>query len=229
MQVRNTHPSGDVGRRLALRRQELGLSREDVAQRAGIATAYLRYVEEQPTALPDVTFMLRVANALQTTVQHLHGADAGLPPGIGEAADHPVLTRLARDECMVLMTGHGVGRVGTCTESGPIVVPVNYDVVDGSVVFRTGASGALARTAGHEVAFEVDRIDDALSEGWSTLVVGPAVRVTAAAEIRDLDARAHSTPWAGGVRTTWMRILPRTVTGRRIAAGANRPEGGPTP
>ncbi|MFJ7271335.1 helix-turn-helix domain-containing protein [Streptomyces sp. NPDC099050] len=36
----------DLGRRVAARRTELGLSREDVALRAGSAESYIAYVEE---------------------------------------------------------------------------------------------------------------------------------------------------------------------------------------
>lgn len=67
-------PVGDIGRRLALRREELGLSREQVADRAGIAPEYLRYVEERPFASPGPTFLLRVAEALETNVPRLRGA-----------------------------------------------------------------------------------------------------------------------------------------------------------
>ncbi|WP_225850452.1 pyridoxamine 5'-phosphate oxidase family protein [Streptomyces sp. HPF1205] len=212
-------PVGDVGRRLVLRREELGLSRDQVAERAGVAPGYLQYVEEQPTALPGLAFWLRVAEALETTVQQLRGGSAGLPPGMAEAAAAPTLSELPPDECLRLLSGHGVGRVAVTTDAGPAIVPVNYDVVDEAIVFRTAAAAAPALAAGREVAFEVDRIDEALSEGWSVLVLGPAAEVTDAAEVRDLRARAHTTPWAGGDREQWLRIRPVRLTGRRITAG----------
>ncbi|WP_406405454.1 helix-turn-helix domain-containing protein [Streptomyces sp. NBC_01643] len=37
---------GDVGRRVAARREELGLSRQEVAERSGSATTYIQYLEE---------------------------------------------------------------------------------------------------------------------------------------------------------------------------------------
>ncbi|MBY8876249.1 helix-turn-helix domain-containing protein [Actinacidiphila acidipaludis] len=212
-------PVGDIGRRLALRRQELGLTREQVAERAGIAPGYLQYVEEQPFASPGPTCLLRVAQALETSVPRLRGADAGLPPGLGEAADHPSLIPLGLRECLTLLSDHGVGRVAVTTDDGPAIVPVNYVVTDGAVVFRTAPSAAPSLAADHEVAFEVDRIDEALSEGWSVLVLGPAAAVTEADERRDLADRARTGPWAGGDRPVWIRIEPRRVTGRRITAG----------
>lgn len=214
-----TTPSGDIGRRLALRREELGLTREQAAERAGIAPGYLRYVEEQPTAVPSPAFLLRMAGALETTLPRLRGADSGRPPGTGHAADHPTLSALTTDECLELLSGHGVGRIAVTTDSGPAILPVNYDVVDGAIVFRTSAAGAPSLAAGREVAFEVDRIDEARSEGWSVLVLGPAAEVTDAQQVRALRARAHTTPWAGGEREQWLRIRPVRLTRRRITAG----------
>ncbi|MEV6010759.1 pyridoxamine 5'-phosphate oxidase family protein [Streptomyces sp. NPDC051976] len=214
-----TTSAGDIGRRLRLRREELGLSREQAAERAGIAPGYLQYVEEQPTALPGLAFLQQISEALETTVQALRGGDVGLPPGMGQAADQPVLTALGPDECLVLLADHGVGRVAVTTAAGLAVVPVNYDVVDGAVVFRTAPGSAPALAAGRQVAFEVDRIDEALSEGWSVLVNGPAVEVTDADAELKLQARAHTAPWAGGDRPVWLRIEPARLTGRRITAG----------
>jgi hypothetical protein len=37
-------PRGDLGRRIARRRTELGLTRRETAQRAGMAPSYLRYL-----------------------------------------------------------------------------------------------------------------------------------------------------------------------------------------
>ncbi|MBM9504436.1 helix-turn-helix domain-containing protein [Actinacidiphila acididurans] len=212
-------PRGDIGRRLTHRREELGLSREQVAERAGVATAYLQYVEERPSANPGPSFMLRVAEALQTTVPHLRGGDADLPPGTGAAPTHPVFTELPPQESMALLSGHGVGRIALTTDAGPAILPVNYDVIDGDIVLRTAPADPVSLAAGHEVAFEVDRIDEALSSGWSVLVVGPADEVTDAGEVRGLRGRAYTTPWVGGDREMWLRIRPVRVTGRRITAG----------
>lgn len=209
----------DIGRRLVLRRQQLGLTREEVAERAGIAPDYLRYVEEQVAAMPGLTFLLRVAEALDTTVAQLHGGAAGLPPGMGEAAASPTFTVLDPDECRALLSDHGVGRLALTTDAGPVVLPVNYDVIDGAVVFRTAPDAVPSLAAGGEVGFEVDRIDDALSNGWSVLVLGPASEVTDPETRRDLEAHAYTVPWPGGPRDVWIRIRPVRVTGRRITAG----------
>lgn len=212
-------PAGDIGRRVALRRQELGLSREEVAERAGVAPTYLRYVEEQPFASPGPAFLLRVAEALGTSVQRLRGGEAGLPPGLGEAADSPRLTELDGGACRELLSDHGIGRLAVTTDEGPAVVPVNYAVVDGAVVFRTAPGATPALAVGRRVAFEVDRFDEALSEGWSVLVVGTASSVTDPEDLRGMPDPARTAPWAGGERLLWVRIAPERVTGRRIRVG----------
>jgi nitroimidazol reductase NimA-like FMN-containing flavoprotein (pyridoxamine 5'-phosphate oxidase superfamily) len=210
-------PVGDLGRRLVARRTRLGLTRAETAERAGVAPSYLRYLEEQPGAAPGSGLLVRLAEVLETTVSELTGGDTDLPPGPGRAGRAPEFTELGPRECGELLSTHGVGRLAVSTESGPVIVPVNYSVVDGAVVFRTGAGTTPSLAAGHQVAFEVDRIDDAFSRGWSVLVRGRARTVTDPDERSRLDAEAYSTPWTGGPRDLWVRIAPDTVTGRRIS------------
>jgi nitroimidazol reductase NimA-like FMN-containing flavoprotein (pyridoxamine 5'-phosphate oxidase superfamily) len=210
------HPAGNLGRRIALRREELGLSRDEAANRAGMAPSYLQYLEEQPTAAPGVSTLLRLAGALETTVLDLTGGDVELPPGLGQAGRHPKFTELNAQECRDLLFTHGVGRLAVPTASGPVIVPVNYGVVGGSIVFRTEPGTVTSHASGSPVAFEVDRIDGAFSQGWSVLVRGHASVVTDADDVRRLDEQAYSTPWAGGQRDLWIRIDPLSITGRRI-------------
>lgn len=207
---------GDIGRRIALRRQELGLTLEETAARAGTAPGYLRYLEEQPTAGPGLGVLLRIADVLRTTVAALSGGEADLPPGTGQAARRPELVELSEQECLARLSSHGVGRLALSAPGGPVVVPVNYTVVDGAVVFRTAPGTAPAEAVGAEVAFEADHIDEALSQGWSVLVRGPARSVTDPRAVRRLERRAGSAPWAGGSRDLWVRIDPAGITGRRI-------------
>ncbi|QGV77354.1 helix-turn-helix domain-containing protein [Streptomyces ficellus] len=206
---------GDLGRRVAARREQLGVSYEDLAMRTGAAPEYIHYLETHP-ATHGIGFLLRLADALETSVDELTGGKADLPPGIGQAAYHPELVELGEPECWQLLGGNGVGRVGVTTEAGPAILPVNYTVLGGDVAYRTSPDAAPACAAGHEVAFEVDRIDDAFSRGWSVLVVGEARTVTEPRAVERLEAHSRSTPWAGGARDLWITVTPRRVTGRRI-------------
>ncbi|MEU1279216.1 pyridoxamine 5'-phosphate oxidase family protein [Streptomyces sp. NPDC005805] len=206
---------GDIGRRVGARRRELGLSREEVATRAGSAPGYIQYLEENPAA-PGMGFLLRLADALETTVTALTGSGADLPEGLGRAGYHPELVELDAPECWDLLGTHGVGRVAVTTPDGPAILPVNYVVSEGEVAFRTSPGALPGRAAGGEVAFEVDHIDEAFSQGWSVLVVGDARTVADGDAVRRLDELAYSAPWAGGDRELWIAVAPERVTGRRI-------------
>ncbi|MFD8735326.1 helix-turn-helix domain-containing protein [Streptomyces sp. NPDC059618] len=209
--------AGDVGRRLSARRAELGLTRETVAARAGITPGYLRYLESRPSATPGAGALIRIADALDTSVSALHGGDADLPPGAGRAAAHSELVALGPEECRTRLSTHGVGRIALHTSDGLLVLPVNYSVVDGSVVFRTAPGSAPAAAVGSRVAFEVDHIDEALSQGWSVLVQGHARAETHPDAVRRLDALAHSAPWADGPeRDLWVCVAEESISGRRI-------------
>jgi transcriptional regulator with XRE-family HTH domain len=91
-----TPAPGDLGRRVAHRRRELGSSREQLAERAGMATGYLDYLEEQAARVPPAGLM-RLALALNTTRDELLGGAAELPPGQRGPAPRPKLETLSPD------------------------------------------------------------------------------------------------------------------------------------
>ncbi|KAF5999108.1 pyridoxamine 5'-phosphate oxidase family protein [Streptomyces sp. WAC00263] len=207
---------GDIGRRVGVERRRQGLSREETARRARMSPHYLAYLEERP-ANPTMAALIRLAAALGTTVTALLGGGIDLPPGQGHTLLNPQLLDLSPDECRSLLSTHGVGRVAVSASDGrPAVVPVNYEVVDEAIVFRTATDSVAATAVEAEVAFEVDHVDEALSQGWSVLAVGPASVVTEPDAVRRLTQRAHTTPWPGGEREMWVSIRPTSLTGRRI-------------
>ncbi|MFG3203824.1 DUF1918 domain-containing protein [Streptomyces sp. NPDC048192] len=215
--ARKTGPNaGDIGRRVAAERERQGLSREELARRAAMAPDYLAYLEERP-ADPSLAALIRLAAALGTSVAALRGSGIDLPPGQGHALLRPQLRNLTPDECRALLSTHGVGRVAVSTPGGPVVVPVNYEVIDDAIAYRTMPDAVPAAAVGAEVAFEVDRVDEAMSQGWSVLLVGPARVVTEPDVVRRLAERAHTEPWAGGKREMWVSIRPEQLTGRRIS------------
>ncbi|MFF3890081.1 DUF1918 domain-containing protein [Streptomyces sp. NPDC001914] len=210
---------GDIGRRVAFERRRQGLGLEETARQARMSPGYLSYIEEHP-ADPSVAALIRLADVLNTTATALRGGGVDLPPGQGRALLHPHFQDLGPDECRALLSTHGVGRIAVTAHDGrPAVVPVNYEVVDDTITFRTAPDSLPAAAVGTEVAFEVDHVDDALSQGWSVLAVGPANVTTDPAAVRELTERAHTTPWPGGERGLWVSIRPTSLTGRRITAG----------
>lgn len=134
----------------------------------------------------------------------------------------PVLEHLDADECLRLISPGGVGRLAYSGRYGLTVFPVNYQMLDGSVVFRTAEYSPTdedLRTgmsaAEYDVAFEVDSIDEAAREGWSVLIHGPAHHMDTLTE----HGQAMQTgvePWAGGEREHAIRITPHRISGRRI-------------
>ncbi|MEK0097208.1 pyridoxamine 5'-phosphate oxidase family protein [Streptomyces sp. A475] len=206
----------DIGRRIAQRREELGLTREETAARAGTAPGYIQYLEEKSTATPGMGVLIRLADALDMRVSALRGGDVDLPPGIGRAGRHSELIELSVEECWARLSTHGVGRVAIDGPGGPFVVPLNYSVVEGTIAYRTAPDTTPATAIGAQVAFEVDQIDEALSQGWSVLLQGHARAVSDADTERRLNALAYSDPWAGGERDLWVRIDPESISGRRI-------------
>ena len=208
------HDPGDVGRRVALRRKNLGMTRDELAARAGIAPAYLAYLEERPAHVTPGA-VLRLALALDTTGEELLGEGFDLPPGRGAPAPHPVLEVLTDDECAELLAPGGVGRVVLVDARGPVALPVNFVVLAGDVVFRTNSDSPLATTEGAQVGFEIDRIDDAMRQGWSVMVTGRLRRIVDDDELAMARGR-NVEPWAGGPRDVYLRLTPQEVSGRRI-------------
>lgn len=127
-----------------------------------------------------------------------------------------MLEELAPWQCWAKLAPGGVGRVALSTPDGPRVVPVNYHVLDGTILYRTAAHGLPASAMGQRVAFEVDQLDEALSSGWSVVVAGFAEHLTDPETLEWLGKHADPGPWVGGTRETWVRISPQSITGRLI-------------
>jgi nitroimidazol reductase NimA-like FMN-containing flavoprotein (pyridoxamine 5'-phosphate oxidase superfamily) len=208
---------GDLGRRVAQRRRELGLDREEVARRAAMDPGYLAYVEESSDARPSPAACTRLAVALGTTVNWLRGGGVEVPPGAHEPPKRtPVLEEMTDEECLAHLDPGGIGRIVFDDERGPVALPVNFRMLDGSIVFRTG-DGSIGRAVqqGKTLSLEVDHLDEALGEGWSVLATGSATEVTDREQIEKAE-QVHITPWAGGDRHLLVSLTPRKLTGRRI-------------
>jgi transcriptional regulator with XRE-family HTH domain len=207
-----SHP-GDLGRRVRHRREELGLTRAELAGRAGIDEKVVIFIEEEPAAVGAET-VLRLAYALDLPDFSLLGSDADVPPQF--EGHHPGLDVLAVPECWRLLDDHGVGRIAFLAEPGepPRVHPMNYAVRERCLVLRVRLGGLLDSALGRypqgcPASFEVDHIDDAQHEGWSVLLLGIAMPEAG-------NGSADIEPWAGGVAVRSVRLTPSAVTGRRI-------------
>jgi transcriptional regulator with XRE-family HTH domain len=208
---------GDLSKRLTRRREELRLSTTQVAGRARISRRYLEYLERYPST-PGATVLRQLAAALQTTPAALLGAGSEAVPGQGPAPEPTIVRKLTPGECRRLIEPGGFGRIAFSTVSGPVVLPVNYTMVSGSVVIRTNA-GTLIETHGDErAAFEVDHVDEVLRQGWSVLIRGQAHRVVQSGELRNVKEQVTTLTWPVGARDVYIRIVAEQITGRRITA-----------
>ncbi|HMK63546.1 MAG TPA: pyridoxamine 5'-phosphate oxidase family protein [Acidimicrobiales bacterium] len=125
------------------------------------------------------------------------------------------LEELSEQECWLLLSGQGVGRVGLTAGAMPAILPVNYAVFDGAIVFRTTVGSKLSAAIAHAVVcFEVDFFDSDTRQGWSVLAVGMADELTEPLRSRVIGLPLE--PWAGEGRDHVVSIVPRVLSGRRI-------------
>ena len=108
-----------------------------------------------------------------------------------------------------------MGRLVFATERGPVAIPVNYEFTEGQVVFSTDDAKAAALSNGATVGFEIDRVEEGVSEGWSVLVTGPCRLVADPEEAQRLSS-IDLEAWAGGDRHSLVAIAPVETTGRVI-------------
>jgi len=141
------------------------------------------------------------------------------PPGVSGR----VIESLDESECLRLLGGARVGRLGYTGREGPNVVPVVYKLHKESIVFhplegtfteedlRTGIAHAE-----YEVAFEIDQIDPYTRGGWAVVVVGSAHHVDTEAERASIvNAGGDPFPWPEAKTAPLMRIQPVHIRGRR--------------
>jgi len=123
---------------------------------------------------------------------------------------------LTPSQCRQLLTTTTIGRLGYSTSDGPRIVPMNYTVAGGRLLFRTTPDTEAGRSANrHQVAFEVDQIDEPRHAGWSVLVTGEAQQITIR-ELELLDISQAPDPWAEGEHPLFLQLPLTTMTGRRV-------------
>lgn len=123
-------------------------------------------------------------------------------------------------ECESLLRADVVGRVGFVAPDGPYVIPVNYSVVDASIVFRTNAYGVVGTYAREGMlAFQVDHFDHERQRGWSVLARGPADVIDDPDELAHVEAVWPPQPWASGTRPLHVRLSWTQLSGRKLGSG----------
>ena len=131
------------------------------------------------------------------------------------------LTVLEPDACWALLAGEEVGRLAVAVAGQPDIFPLNFAVVDESIVFRTAEGTKLLAVAiGPAVAFEVDGYDAAAGTAWSVVVKGWAEEVPTYEQLEDLAFPVF--PWSATPTGRFVRIRPTEITGRRFTVVADR-------
>jgi nitroimidazol reductase NimA-like FMN-containing flavoprotein (pyridoxamine 5'-phosphate oxidase superfamily) len=127
-----------------------------------------------------------------------------------------MLELLNPNECWDRVADAPIGRIAVIVDGAPEIYPVNFAVDAGTVVFRTAIGSKLrGLDRSPSVAMEVDGIEPLSRTGWSVLIKGRATVITDPEEVRralTLDLEV----WAPGMKTRWIRLTPREITGRGI-------------
>lgn len=139
--------------------------------------------------------------------------DESVPLSAGENALEP----MSREECESFLAGvTTVGRLAfVSSSSGQQLLPVNFVFRRGRVYVKTARDSVLAELAegSDDVAFEIDHPGQMTQHGWSVLVKGRTVEVSA--DEVDLEPRGPH-PWAPGEREILLELTPAVITGRKL-------------
>jgi uncharacterized protein len=133
------------------------------------------------------------------------------------SAQTDILEAMDEHHCLEHLRSSSLGRVAFRTGEDIDIFPVNY-ACDGSiVVFRTAVGTRLDRAPRDHVAFEADGWDVETLTGWSVVLKGIALDVTAGNDPFSKALRDRKVvPMAPGRRERWIAIYPASITGRRF-------------
>lgn len=129
---------------------------------------------------------------------------------------------LDRQRCLGLLGTVPLGRLGFTSGALPVILPVNFALLEGDVVFRTVPGSKLEAALRRQIAcFEADGFDDVFHTGWSVLVTGETRVLTDPTEL----AEAQALPLPSWVRHQgpgrFIRLRSDLVTGRWLRATTN--------
>ena len=132
--------------------------------------------------------------------------------------DRRGLIVMSLEECESMLEVRSIGRIALLAAGEPLILPVLFLFIHGTIVFRTAPGEKLdAVWQNAPAAFEVDSWDTPTRTGWSVLVRGRSEAVHDESQVAELDSLGLEA-WVPSLQpTTWVRIHPVEITGRRIA------------
>lgn len=139
-------------------------------------------------------------------------------PDHAQSVDH--FSVLPQDECRELLAARTVGRVAFVNGEGLQLIPLNFAMIDGDVFFRTAPDSVLNDLAqgNDEVVFGVDYQAQLYRDGWDVTVKGSTSRVIDPELYDRVMSWSRLRPWAGGTRAVVIRLVPRSIEGRRVSS-----------
>lgn len=127
------------------------------------------------------------------------------------------MTILNAWECNELLRVAPVGRIAITVDALPVILPINFIVVEDEIVFRTVPGTKLAAaTSNAVVAFEVDSYEPDGQSGWSVVVQGKASEITDPADLERVRALGIDAWALEGQADHVVRIGIQKLSGRRF-------------
>jgi nitroimidazol reductase NimA-like FMN-containing flavoprotein (pyridoxamine 5'-phosphate oxidase superfamily) len=131
----------------------------------------------------------------------------------------PRLEILDEVECRQLLTREPVGRLALTAKALPVVLPINFVLVDETIVFATDEGLKLdAARQGTVACIEVDGLEKLRHGGWSVLATGRLREITNPERLAEAKLLPLS-PWALARPQHYVELPIELLSGRRI----NRP------
>jgi len=125
---------------------------------------------------------------------------------------------LSEAECQDLLASENFGRVSLTMRALPVIMPINYGYLGGSVILGFGDGPARrAIASGHVIALGVDS-GNLTDPFWTVLAIGRAAEITdhtATTEFR----RMGLTDLTGAPAEHYLQLRPDIMTGYRFTAG----------
>ena len=135
------------------------------------------------------------------------------------ATDHTVdghgLRVLDESRCFDLLGGEPIGRLGFSSGSLPVIFPVNYLLMDRTIVFCSEDGEKLRAAQQRAVAcLEIDHYDRMEHTGWSVLATG---RLALSPPGRQAElAEAPAAHWALSGRCRFVELPIELIAGRIV-------------
>jgi uncharacterized protein len=123
---------------------------------------------------------------------------------------------LDEDECLRLLDREPVGRIALTSGALPVVLPVNFVMLERTIVFASDPGLKLeAARAGQVACLEVDGYEVLDHSGWSVLATG---RLAEIVDPERLSAARQLplSPWALTAPEHYVELSIELLSGRRI-------------